>query len=215
METLLSRRLAKASSAVALLLGLAAFGTGCAYTTDKIELAYPAAEAGPRIPGAEAVKLDVTVTDARPQKDKVGAKKNGWGMEAASIVASNDVAKVLQDGLHAELAARGFQPGAGTAHVGVELVKLMNVFEMGFTSVDANAEIIMNVSVRGGDGVPLWGKQVVAMGANPGGLLAGGTLAKVALDRALKAGVMSLMSDGAFIDALLKAGGATGRTASR
>jgi hypothetical protein len=69
---------------------------GCALTTAKIDVAYqPLAQAVP-VQGASAVKVHVSVIDGRTtsrttNRDRVSVKKNGYGMEMASIVATNNI----------------------------------------------------------------------------------------------------------------------------
>ncbi len=79
---------------LAVCLTIAAFFSGCALTTDKIELEYVPGSCS-TLEGAEAIKVKAEVVDLRSVKDKVSHKKNGYGMEMAPIVAVNDVSELI------------------------------------------------------------------------------------------------------------------------
>lgn len=66
--------------------------SGCALTTEQVELNYAQQAGVSRIAGAEAVSVNVQVADQRLDKSKVSSKKNGYGMEMAPITAAEDVA---------------------------------------------------------------------------------------------------------------------------
>jgi uncharacterized lipoprotein len=192
------------------------FGSGCALTEDHIEIAYASTTPRAVVKGAEGVNVEVRVVDGRGAsaddrrpngESKVSAKKNGYGMEMAAILATNDVPAVLKSAIASELSGRGFRIGAGSIVVSVELGRFWNDFKIGFLTGDASAELTMNVQVKRRDGSVAFIKLVTAQGENPGIGLASGDNAKVALDAALGSAVRKLVSDAGFISALLQANG--------
>ena len=48
--------------------------SGCAFTVDRIDLAYKAQENVQRMDGASGIAVEVIVKDVRPQTDRVSAK---------------------------------------------------------------------------------------------------------------------------------------------
>ena len=91
--------------AVLLVIGL----SGCALTTDRIDIAYRPADSAVRLAEAQGVKVMVQVRDQRIEKTKVSSKKNGFGMELAPIVATQEVAGIVKKAIESELQVRGFQ----------------------------------------------------------------------------------------------------------
>lgn len=91
--------------------------SGCALTTDRIELQYNPQQGVSQIPGANNVAVNVQVVDQRQDKSKVSSKKNGFGMEMAPILATEDVAVTVRKAIEQELRTRGFQLGTDTALV--------------------------------------------------------------------------------------------------
>src|SRR5437763_1934786 len=96
--------------------------SACALSEDKVPVDYiPNAGVMP-VGGAAAVSLTVTGVDRRAQYvDRIGTKKNGYGMEMARIVATNDVVEVVRGGVERELKAQGYAVGPGGLSVTVEL----------------------------------------------------------------------------------------------
>jgi hypothetical protein len=89
----------------------------CAFGDRKVTLAYqpqaeaPPASATPAGTGAPANVMLVLLPfkDERPSKKIVGEVRNGWGMHTADVVAENDVAAWLTDGLRLELQKAGYR----------------------------------------------------------------------------------------------------------
>lgn len=180
--------------------------TGCALTKDYIALNYTPQSGVSQIDGAQNASVLVTVSDQRAVRDRVGSKKNGYGMDMAEIISTNDVAKVLEGALQTELTARGFKLGAGGAQVAVELSKCLNDFKTGWWSGTAVAELVMSANVKKRDGTIAYTRLVNVDGQNTGIQLASGDNAKIAIERALQNGVRVLMDDRQFIEALMATG---------
>jgi len=185
---------------------VAAFPSGCAFTKDYVALSYAPQANVSKIQGAEAIMLKVEVADLRTVKDKVSVKKNGYGMEMAPIIATNDVAALVKNAIQTELSNRGFNCGGSIVMIEAGLTKFYSDFKTGFFSASAAAEVMMNVQIKNPDGSIALSRIVAGEGANPSLQIMSGGNAKIALEAALKDAVSKLMADQAFMDSLLKAG---------
>jgi len=178
--------------------------SGCAFTKDYVRLGYVPQQGVAKIPGADAVSLNVEVNDLRTIKDKVSVKKNGYGMEMAPIIATNDVAGLLKGALQTELSNRGFNCGGNAITIVAGLNKFYSDFKTGFFSGSAAAEVMMNIQVKNADGTIVFATIVAGEGANPSLQIMSGDNARIALEAALRDAVSKLVGDPAFIDSLLK-----------
>jgi hypothetical protein len=111
-----------------MLVALPLFGGGCAFGDRKVLLTYPpgmnmaqrnAAQALTPPPNAQNVVL-LSFIDQRPQKDRVGEVRNGFGMHTADVLASSNVADWVTLATEVELKKAGFRvtvlkvrPGSG------------------------------------------------------------------------------------------------------
>ena len=183
--------------------------SGCALTTEQIELNYTQQAGVAKVAGAENVSVNVQVADQRLDKSKVSSKKNGFGMEMAPITAAEDVAVTVRKAIEKELQARGFQLGSDAALVKVaaDITRFYNDHKMGFFAGDAVADLNLSVTVKSKSGALLYSKQIIAQGKEVNTQLATGNNAKLALDRALENGMKMLFDDPAFLSALLAASG--------
>ena len=183
--------------------------SGCALTTEQIELNYTQQAGVAKVAGAENVSVNVQVADQRLDKSKVSSKKNGFGMEMAPITAAEDVAVTVRKAIEKELQARGFQLGSDAALVKVaaDITRFYNDHKMGFFAGDAVADLNLSVTVKSKSGALLYAKQIIAQGKEANTQLATGNNAKLALDRALENGMKMLFEDPAFLSALLAASG--------
>lgn len=181
-----------------------AFLSGCALTPDHIRLAYVPQANVSKIDGADVVSVRVAVTDSRSIRDKVSAKKNGFGMEMAPIIAQEDVADTLKKAIEAELANRGFRLNDGMVAIATELRKFYSDFKVGFWSGSALAEVTMDIQVKKPDGSLSFSKRVAGKSRKDRLMLASGENAKAALDDALKDAIAKLFADSEFIKALLQ-----------
>jgi len=181
--------------------------SGCALTTEQIELHYTQQAGVSKVAGAENVSVNVQVADQRLDKSKVSSKKNGFGMEMAPITAAEDVAVTVRKAIEKELLARGFQLGSNAALVKVvaDVTRFYNDHKMGFFAGDAVADLNMSVTVKSRSGAQLFSKQIVAQGKEANTQLATGNNARLALERALENGMKMLFDDPAFLAALMVA----------
>ena len=183
--------------------------SGCALTTEQIELNYTQQAGVSKVAGAENVSVNVQVADQRLDRSKVSSKKNGYGMEMAPITAAEDVAVTVRKAIEKELQARGFQLGSDAALVKVaaDITRFYNDHKMGFFAGDAVADLNLSVTVKSKGGALLFSKQIMAQGKEANTQLATGNNAKLALDRALENGMKMLFDDPAFLSALLATSG--------
>lgn len=182
--------------------------SACALAEDKVPVDYvPAAgqDAG-ALAGAADVAIVLTATDQRTQyADRISTKKNGYGMEMARILATNDVVDLVRGALERELKALGFRTDAGGLPVGVELQNFYNNFKVGFFSGDAVAEVAFVLKVRDPGGALLFSQLYSATGTEANIQLASGENAKAALQKALTAAIRAAIDDQALRQALLSA----------
>jgi len=196
-------RIVKLTSQGALAISLL---SGCALTKDYVGLTYIPQPNVSKIPGADAVAVNVEVNDLRSIKDKVSAKINGFGNEMAPIIATNDVVALVKSAIETELTQRGFSCGGKTVIVSVALSKFYSNFKTGFWSGSAVAEVTMDVQVKNADGGIAFSNLIAGAGLNPSLQVASGSNARIALEAALKDAMSKLTGDPAFIESLLKSG---------
>lgn len=184
---------------------------GCALTTERIELLYNPQPGVTPLPGAKDVSVNVRVADQRQDKSKVSSKKNGFGIEMAPILASEDVAVTVRRAMEQELRARGFQLGTTDTLVQIEadLIRFYNDHKAGFFSGDAVADLNMSILVKSRSGGMLFSKQIAAQGIEPNTMLMTGENAKLALNRALENGMKILFDDQTFLSALVASSAST------
>jgi uncharacterized lipoprotein YajG len=183
---------------------LCACVSACAYSVDRIDLPYEGRAGGPPVSGAAAVTVQVSSADARTTyKDRVGSKINGFGMEAAAIVATNDVVATVGKAIEQELTARGFAIGSGGAKLAVRVTRFYNQFKQGILSGDAVAEINLDVKLLAPDGTVVFSNTYYGSGREPNIQLASGSNAKLALTSAMNDSVRQVVTDEDLIDALL------------
>ena len=183
--------------------------SGCALTVDNIDVPYQPLAARPPTPGASSVTIAVKATDDRTTyRDRVSTKKNGYGMEMAPIVATNDVVQTLRAAVAQELASEGFVVNEGGHVLNLSVVKFYNDFKVGFFSGDAMAEVAFNAKLLRPDKSVVFTKFVSGQGQEPNIQLASGDNARAALVRAMGRAVANLLADREFRTALLVPGAA-------
>ena len=181
--------------------------SGCALTVDNIEVPYQPLAARPPTPGASSVTIAVKATDERTTyRDRVSSKKNGYGMEMAAIVATNDVVQTLRAGVAQELAAEGFVVKDGGHELSLAVVKFYNDFKVGFFSGDAKAEVAFNAKLLRPDKSVVFTKYISGQGQVGNIQLASGDNARGALVGAMSSAVGNLLADSEFRTALLVPG---------
>ena len=178
---------------------------GCALSEDKVPVDY-VPDPTPRAPvaGAANVTLSLTATDKRTQyNDRIGTKKNGYGMEMARIVSTNNVVDLVRTSLEQELKAEGFRVGEGGAALTIEVQNFYNNFKLGLFAGTAVAEVTFTVKVRNAAGTLLFQNAYTGTGTVDDIMMAGGTNAKAAVEKALTAAVKLAADDAELRKVLL------------
>jgi uncharacterized lipoprotein len=179
--------------------------SGCALTEDKIDIPYEGKANLVVVEGANKIQVLVNHKDKRTvYKDRVGTKKNGYGMEMAKIVSRNDISKTFGDAVKFELENLGFRIGENGKKVTVGLLRFYNDFKMGFFAGDAVADGLVNVSVRDKNGDLLFSKAYEGGAIESNIQLALGHNAQITLKKALADIVTKIAHDTDLHTALLK-----------
>lgn len=188
---------------VAIAIAAAGQVCACALTEDKVPIDYVANTDVTPVAGAEAVSLTVTAVDRRTQYfDRISTKKNGYGMEMARIVATNDVVEVVRGGVERELKAQGYAVGAGGLSITVELQNFYNNFRVGLMTGGAASDVAIVVKVRNAAGTLIYSQGYDASTTNDV-FMASGTNAKESLQKALTLTTRKIVDDKALQAALL------------
>lgn len=189
-----------------LLLALMTFA--CALTEDTIDIRYNGRANITVVDGAEEVTVAVKGEDKRTvYKDRVGAKKNGYGMEMAAIKSKREVAEIFAKAMEMELENLGFKVVEGDAaskNMNVEVVRFYNDFKMGFFAGDAVADGLINVKIMSLSGDILFSKTFEGGAINENIQLATGDNAKEALEAALTDIMAKTVQDTELHKALIK-----------
>lgn len=190
---------------VFLLIVVSVLLSGCALTTDRIDLSYTPQTGISAIPGASDVTVNVVINDQRQDKsNKVSAKKNGFGMEMAPILANEEIPTTFKRAIELELKSRGFSIGDKTiVSIVADLSRFWNDHKTGFFAGDSVADLNMSIVVKRTNGVPIYSKQIVTQGVEANIQLMTGDNARLALDKALANGIKLMFEDQAFITALM------------
>ncbi len=179
--------------------------SGCALTIDEIDVPYEGRANITVVEGADKVTVAVTNVDKRTvYKDRVGTKKNGYGMEMAKIVARNDIAKTFADAVEFELENLGFRIGEDGKLLTVALIRFYNDFKMGFFAGDAVADGLIVISITDANGEVSFSSSYEGGAIEPDIQLALGYNARIALIRAMADIVSKIAQDRNLHTALLK-----------
>lgn len=183
----LGRRTPGGRIASVVLLVILVSGGGCALQEDIVEVRNAAPVTARPVTGADLVAVGVVTKDERTTpRDRVSAKKNGYGMEMAAIRSSNDV--VAEVGLVVEKALQGL--GVATSldrdgKVEVSVHRIWNDFKAGFWSGNAVGDVAATITVRDAQGRIVFTRLYSAQGVEPGIQVASGENARLALVAAL------------------------------
>jgi len=106
-----------ARKATGLLSLLFLLSTGCALTQANLKVGYDPAKT-PKSALSTAGPMTVSVAefvDKRPEKDKIGYKRNGFGQKMAPIVTVKPVPQITREAISGEFAKNGFAVDAPAA----------------------------------------------------------------------------------------------------
>lgn len=178
---------------------------GCAVVEDKVPIDYVSQVSAPApVPGAENVLITLTARDRRAQLgDRVSTKKNGYGMEMARIVSTNDVVELVRTSVEREFKAQGFRVGSGGVAVAIELQNFYNNFQLGLVTGTALADVSFGLKVRDATGAQLYAHDYSGSARLDNIMLMSGDNAKAALQQALAAAVKQVVDDTSLQQVLL------------
>lgn len=191
------------SAAVLAAVGLAL--AGCAFTKDYVSVGAAAGSSVARAAGAEGIEVSVEVEDLRGVKDRVSSKKNGYGMETASIVARNDVVAAVGEAVRRELRARGFGVSGRTVVLAVDLIRFYCDFELSLSAGKAAGEVALRARVQSPSGRTLH-RASAGAGASRPVRSSNGKEAEAVLNEAFSAAISDLFGASGFVDAIIAAG---------
>lgn len=180
--------------------------SGCALGLEHIDIAYkPTAVAQPVL-GADRVLVELSVsTKTSPPTERVGVKKNGYGMEMGGLAATRPVAEIVRSAFATELAGRGFPLRASNTKAAIKVTRFVNDYKTGFFTIGSEADVTLAVSVRSETDGILYAKTVTGKGIQEGALAGTPSLAREAFEKALPDAVSLIVSDPDFIKALFTA----------
>ena len=179
--------------------------SGCAMMTATTPITYQPMKNMALVPGARNVVVHVEVKNEKKHK-RIGSKKNGFGMSMASIYAKEPISKTIKIALQRELVARGFRTASDAPVIVNAVVKeFHSTFHVGMFEGEAVAKLNMVVAVTNKGGREIFSKDIMSTGKTSA-MIASGSNAGIAMDRALHAGIKTLFEDRAFTQALLTAG---------
>ncbi len=177
--------------------------TGCAVTTESIDIPYNSIQGVTRISEASAVTVSVQAQDERSDKSKVSSKKNAWGTEMAPILANQKVEITVRHAIEEELVSRGFKLTQPTkVKISVNISKFYNDFKVSMDAIAVADFHIDVVVVKSDTNEQIYHRQIATQGMEASSVMGGGN-ASLALSQALKNGIEMLFSDSAFTSALL------------
>ena len=145
----------------------------------------------------------MTAADSRQERE-ISHKKNGYGMRAADILASNNIVEEIRDGVREILSAEGFGDGPD-ATVRIEVSRFYNTFDMGFWSASSNAQAIASLQVTAADGRSLYARVYSITHQVPNVQIMTGDNAATALRGAMQALLRQIADDPQLPSALMQA----------
>lgn len=184
----------------------------CALQPDYIEVRHVPTATPPQVPGAQSVAVSIVSRDTRTtNRDRVSVKKNGYGMEMAAIVATNDVIAEMGRVVGATLQGMGFQTDQERdGAVTVEVHRIWNDFKLGFWSGQAVSEVDATVTVRARDGRVVFSRLYRMEAIVPEVMIMSGENARLSLVQAFDRFGQRLGTDRDFTEAMLALNGSRG-----
>ena len=180
--------------------------SGCAFTTERIDLSYSHQPRVIPIVGANDITIALNLYDDRQDKgNKVSSKKNGFGVDTAPILANEDILVTFRRAIETELQARGFKIGSQSpVSVDANLIMFWNDFKLGFFAGDSIAQLNMSIIAKDKNGNVYYSRIITAQDTEANIQLMSGENAKLALDRVLANGMNQLFNDPVFFEKLVQ-----------
>lgn len=211
---------------IVLVLLATALASGCALTTDTVSFHYVAEpqheppsidetsgdqQIAVQAVGAQSVgeqegpdlpAVSLSVIDARPRKNQISHKMNGYGMETAPIVSSQDIPSLFRMAIADELRVRGYEVTDSDLEIGCEVQEFYNSWRAHLLSGDAIANVRMVIKIRDAEGRYLFSEMITGSAEKTGIQLTSGANAKAALDLAFRDCMQRLFARKDFYDAI-------------
>lgn len=179
--------------------------TGCAFSSEKIDVNYTPAANPTLIQGASDIRVDVRINDVRARTDRVGSRTNGYGAELGAIDLNQNVSVLIENAIETELRNRGYKLENGKVVVQVEIHDFYNRFQTGFWSGTATASVRLNVKIKDAAGTFIFSEMIAGQGTKESVQMMTGKNAKPPLEEALKNAMNSLFARDDFYAAIAKA----------
>jgi uncharacterized lipoprotein len=194
---------------IGLLLG------ACALAPETIDINYAShPAASPTREGAAGGLVELRTIDGRlSHRDRVGTKKNGYGVELARITASRGPLDLVRNAVQQELTASGFTVGPGGAVLTIELLDFYSDFKPAFIIpvADSAAEVSFSLQV-GTPGTPVFSKIYRGQGTGTDAFVMTPGATRVALEQALATAMQQVTDDAALRTALASAASGVARS---
>ena len=177
----------------------------CSAQSLPLSLTYTPDHVLQAVSGAESVYVEVAVNDSRP--DKITLGKLSAGIVSIALITHDDVAQVVKSGVESEMINRGFEVGPGNALVIIDLDQIEVLTTQPFMSSQptnvARAAAIMSVQVKGKTGATLFSTQMSGAASLTTHDETASAVSQRALDYAIDNAIRNLVTDPAFVKALL------------
>lgn len=140
------------------------FFGGCAFTQANLNIAFDESKAAPG-PLSSIRPLPAAVgefKDVRPERDKIGYKKNGYGMKTANIVTTKPVPDIVRDALVVELSKNGhnISPTNKDLVFSGEITTFWFDYQINFWTIEFMGTVAINLNLLDGKtGSPLFSRQ--------------------------------------------------------
>jgi uncharacterized lipoprotein len=184
--------------------------SGCALTTYEAEIGLdPETMVKSPLSTIEPLKVDLKVQDNRnpAERDKIGMKKNTYGMELAPVVARQDVTEIIREALNTEFANNGHQVlSAGDQDaqliVEVDVNKFWSDMKIGIVDVKVQGIISTQVTIIDADSRDVLASEPIDTTATRSEQIGSGGAMERALVDALGEYVSNFSRDPTIIEAL-------------
>jgi Uncharacterized lipoprotein len=127
---------------------------GCAFTQANLNVGYDEAKAA-KGPLSEIPSRQLTIgefKDVRPERDRIGYKRNGYGMKTADILTQKPVPEIVREAVTAELSKNGHMTASKAPELG--LASKITTFwfntQINFWSVEFMGTVAVNLNVTDG-----------------------------------------------------------------
>lgn len=175
------------------------------YVPSTTQISYEPIVNSLPITDAEGKCIAVSVVDNRREGKNVSRKKDGYGIELASIKMEGELSEEIKKAVKLELSHMGFvTDGDANATIGIEIHKFYNDFKPGVLTNRGVAELMMSVLVTHKDGNIVYSKNIIGIGEHDKIWVQSGKNAGRALEAALNDAIHKLIKDPAFVQTLKK-----------